>query len=104
MRIVQLANFYGGRSGGLRTAVDRWGAGYVGAGHDVTALARTPEKAAEIAVAAHLQRPNAVPQLAVVGERAGVAALVAGATGVRRGTRRTLGRVLRRVRVGLRFR
>ncbi|UEA59490.1 glycosyltransferase [Gordonia otitidis] len=35
MRIVQLANFYGERSGGLRTAVDRWGAGYVAAGHEV---------------------------------------------------------------------
>lgn len=34
MRIVQLANFYGERSGGLRTAVDRWGAGYVAAGHE----------------------------------------------------------------------
>ncbi|MFT4396170.1 glycosyltransferase [Gordonia lacunae] len=38
MRIVQLANFYGGRSGGLRTAVDRWGAGYVEAGHDVVLI------------------------------------------------------------------
>ncbi|WP_439032544.1 glycosyltransferase [Gordonia terrae] len=38
MRIVQLANFYGGRSGGLRTAVDRWGAGYVGSGHEVTLI------------------------------------------------------------------
>ncbi|MEP9393139.1 glycosyltransferase [Gordonia sp. VNK1] len=35
MRIVQLANFYGERSGGLRTAVDRWGAGYLAAGHEV---------------------------------------------------------------------
>jgi alpha-1,6-mannosyltransferase len=35
VRIVQLANFYGTRSGGLRTAVDRWGAGYVAAGHEV---------------------------------------------------------------------
>ncbi|MXP22611.1 glycosyltransferase [Gordonia sp. HNM0687] len=35
MRIVQLANFYGARSGGIRTAVDRWGAGYVAAGHEV---------------------------------------------------------------------
>ncbi|MEE4022598.1 glycosyltransferase [Gordonia sp. PKS22-38] len=35
MRIVQLANFYGARSGGLRTAVDRWGAGYVAEGHEV---------------------------------------------------------------------
>lgn len=33
MRIVQLANFYAPRSGGLRLAVDRWGAGYVAAGH-----------------------------------------------------------------------
>lgn len=36
VRIVQLANFYGPRSGGLRTAVDQLGAGYVAAGHDVT--------------------------------------------------------------------
>ncbi|MCG5433237.1 glycosyltransferase [Mycobacterium sp. MYCO198283] len=35
MRIVQVANFYGPRSGGLRTAVDRLGAEYVAAGHDV---------------------------------------------------------------------
>ncbi|MGC5258324.1 glycosyltransferase [Gordonia sp. DT218] len=35
MRIVQLANFYGARSGGLRTAIDRWGAGYVADGHEV---------------------------------------------------------------------
>ncbi|SIR76812.1 alpha-1,6-mannosyltransferase [Williamsia sterculiae] len=32
---MQLANFYGSRSGGLRTAIDRWGAGYVAAGHEV---------------------------------------------------------------------
>ncbi|MDF0528450.1 glycosyltransferase [Tsukamurella sp. 8F] len=36
MHIVQLANFYGPRSGGLRTAVDQLGAGYVGRGHRVT--------------------------------------------------------------------
>jgi alpha-1,6-mannosyltransferase len=35
MRVVQVANFYGPRSGGLRTAVDRLGAEYCGAGHDV---------------------------------------------------------------------
>lgn len=35
MRIVQLANFYGPRSGGLRTAVDQLGAGYVARGHEV---------------------------------------------------------------------
>ncbi|ADG80104.1 glycosyltransferase [Tsukamurella paurometabola] len=36
MHIVQLANFYGPRSGGLRTAVDRLGAGYVARGHRAT--------------------------------------------------------------------
>jgi alpha-1,6-mannosyltransferase len=35
MRVVQVANFYGPRSGGLRTAVDRLGAEYCSAGHDV---------------------------------------------------------------------
>ncbi|WP_280266525.1 glycosyltransferase [Nocardia wallacei] len=35
MRIVQLANFYGPRSGGLRTALHHLGAGYVQAGHEV---------------------------------------------------------------------
>ncbi|MGQ0574065.1 MAG: glycosyltransferase [Pseudonocardia sp.] len=35
MRIVQLANFYGPRSGGLRTALHHLGAGYVERGHEV---------------------------------------------------------------------
>ncbi|MGC2653942.1 MAG: glycosyltransferase, partial [Mycobacterium sp.] len=35
MRVVQVANFYGPRSGGLRTAVDRLGAEYCAKGHDV---------------------------------------------------------------------
>lgn len=34
MRIVQLANFYGRASGGLRTTVDALGRGYVRAGHE----------------------------------------------------------------------
>ena len=34
MRIVQVANFYGPASGGLRTTVDALGRGYVAAGHD----------------------------------------------------------------------
>ena len=38
MRVVQVANFYGPRSGGLRTAVDRLGAEYCAAGHDVFLL------------------------------------------------------------------
>jgi len=36
MHIVQLANFYGPRSGGLRTALHHLGAGYVATGHQVT--------------------------------------------------------------------
>ncbi|HVV11062.1 glycosyltransferase [Amycolatopsis sp.] len=36
MHIVQLANFYGPKSGGLRTALHHLGAGYVASGHDVT--------------------------------------------------------------------
>ena len=35
MRVVQVANFYGPRSGGLRTAIDRLGVEYCAAGHDV---------------------------------------------------------------------
>lgn len=35
MRVAQVANFYGPRSGGLRTAVDRLGAEYAAAGHEV---------------------------------------------------------------------
>lgn len=35
VRIVQLANFYGPRSGGLRTALHHLGAGYAAAGHEV---------------------------------------------------------------------
>ncbi|WP_037308403.1 glycosyltransferase family 4 protein [Amycolatopsis orientalis] len=36
MHIIQLANFYGPRSGGLRTALHHLGAGYVASGHQVT--------------------------------------------------------------------
>lgn len=35
MRVAQVANFYGPRSGGLRTAVDRLGAEYCASGHEV---------------------------------------------------------------------
>ncbi|WP_062795642.1 glycosyltransferase [Williamsia muralis] len=42
MRVVQVANFYGPRSGGLRTAVDQLGAGYCAAGHDVTLIVPGP--------------------------------------------------------------
>ncbi|MCH5645436.1 glycosyltransferase [Gordonia sp. ABSL49_1] len=48
MRIVQLANFYGARSGGLRTAIDRWGAGYVSAGHEVVLVVPGQERDEEV--------------------------------------------------------
>ncbi len=38
MRIVQLANFYGPRSGGLRTALHHLGAGYASAGNEVVLI------------------------------------------------------------------
>lgn len=44
MRVVQVANFYGPRSGGLRTAVDRLGAEYRGAGHDVFLVVPGPRR------------------------------------------------------------
>jgi alpha-1,6-mannosyltransferase len=45
MRVVQVANFYGPRSGGLRTAVDRLGAEYCAAGHDVFLIVPGPHAA-----------------------------------------------------------
>ncbi|MGY4099769.1 glycosyltransferase [Nocardia sp. R16R-3T] len=48
MRIVQLANFYGPRSGGLRTALHHLGEGYVAAGHDVVLIVPGPRRAEEI--------------------------------------------------------
>jgi alpha-1,6-mannosyltransferase len=42
MRVVQVANFYGPRSGGLRTAVDRLGAEYRAAGHEVYLIVPGP--------------------------------------------------------------
>lgn len=42
MRVVQVANFYGPRSGGLRTAVDRLGAEYCAQGHEVFLIVPGP--------------------------------------------------------------
>ncbi len=47
MRIAQLANFYGPRSGGLRTALHHLGAGYVAAGHQVVLVVPGPRRAEE---------------------------------------------------------
>ncbi|MFI9508735.1 glycosyltransferase [Nocardia sp. NPDC052566] len=48
MRIVQLANFYGPRSGGLRTALHHLGEGYVAAGHEVVLIVPGPRRAEEL--------------------------------------------------------
>jgi alpha-1,6-mannosyltransferase len=45
MRVVQVANFYGPRSGGLRTAVDRLGAEYCALGHEVFLIVPGPHPA-----------------------------------------------------------
>jgi alpha-1,6-mannosyltransferase len=48
MRIAQLANFYGPRSGGLRTALHHLGAGYVAGGHEVVLVVPGPQRADEL--------------------------------------------------------
>jgi alpha-1,6-mannosyltransferase len=47
MRIAQLANFYGPRSGGLRTALHHLGAGYVAEGHEVVLVVPGPRRSDE---------------------------------------------------------
>jgi alpha-1,6-mannosyltransferase len=58
MRVVQVANFYGPRSGGLRTAVDRLGAEYSAAGHEVFLI--VPGRHAE-----QIQLPTGVIRITV---------------------------------------
>lgn len=55
MRVVQVANFYGPRSGGLRTAVDRLGAEYSTRGHEVFLIVPGPD-AARIPLASGVTR------------------------------------------------
>ena len=55
MRVVQVANFYGPRSGGLRTAVDRLGAEYSARGHEVFLIVPGPD-AARIQLASGVTR------------------------------------------------
>lgn len=50
MRIVHLANFYGPRSGGLRTTMHRLAAGYAAHGHEVTLVVPTERHARETRV------------------------------------------------------
>src|SRR6201995_701689 len=58
MRVVQVANFYGPRSGGLRTAVDRLGAESGAAGHEVFLI--VPGRHAE-----QIQLPTGVVRIPV---------------------------------------
>ena len=62
VRIVQLANFYGPRSGGLRTAVHHLGAGYVTHGHEVVLVVPGPRHADEV-------MPSGVRRIALPGVR-----------------------------------
>ncbi len=48
MRIVQLANFYGPCSGGLRIALHHLGAGYVAGGHEVVLVVPGPRRTDEV--------------------------------------------------------
>ncbi len=48
LRIVQLANFYGPRSGGLRTALHHLGAGYAAHGHEVVLVVPGRRRADEM--------------------------------------------------------
>ncbi|MET9629367.1 glycosyltransferase [Lentzea sp. NPDC006480] len=48
MRIVQLANFYGPKSGGLRTALHHLGTGYVQSGHEVVLVVPGDRRADEV--------------------------------------------------------
>ncbi|MBV9013903.1 MAG: glycosyltransferase [Pseudonocardiales bacterium] len=48
MRIAQVANFYGPRSGGLRTALHHLGAGYAARGHEVLLMVPGPRRSDEM--------------------------------------------------------
>lgn len=61
MRIVQLANFYGPRSGGLRTALHNWGAGYVGRGHEVLLVVPGTRDAEELMTGGALRITRRAP-------------------------------------------
>ncbi|WP_067687334.1 glycosyltransferase [Nocardia jejuensis] len=67
MRIVQLANFYGPRSGGLRTALHHLGQGYVAAGHEVVLIVPGPRRAEELLPSGVLRITVPAPAIAWTG-------------------------------------
>lgn len=68
MRVVQVANFYGPRSGGLRTAVDRLGAEYCASGHEVFLIVpgRAPNDTSYARVLFELPCPPSIFHIPVV--------------------------------------
>jgi len=67
VRIVQLANFYGPRSGGLRTALHHLGAGYAERGHDVVLVVPGPRGADEVVASGIRRITVAAPKLPATG-------------------------------------
>ncbi|MFE3988026.1 glycosyltransferase [Nocardia tengchongensis] len=63
MRIVQLANFYGPRSGGLRTALHHLGAGYAAAGHEVVLVVPGQRRAEEVLASGVLRITLPAPEI-----------------------------------------
>jgi alpha-1,6-mannosyltransferase len=63
VRIVQLANFYGPRSGGLRTALHHLGAGYCARGHEVVLVVPGPRAGDQLLPTGIRRITIAAPQL-----------------------------------------
>lgn len=67
MRIVQLANFYGPRSGGLRTALHNWGQGYVERGHEVVLVVPGDRDGEEVLPSGVLRITRSAPTIPTTG-------------------------------------
>ncbi len=67
MRVVQVANFYGPRSGGLRTAIDRLGAEYCSAGHEVYLVVPGARPSRTVLATGVVRITVAAPQIPMTG-------------------------------------
>jgi len=67
VRIVQLANFYGPRSGGLRTALHNWGQGYVERGHEVVLVVPGQRDCEELLPSGVLRITRSAPTIPATG-------------------------------------
>jgi alpha-1,6-mannosyltransferase len=63
MRIAQVANFYGPRSGGLRTALAHLGTGYVARGHEVVRIVPGPRPQHDVLADGVLRVTVAAPRI-----------------------------------------